>query len=240
MFYNRCMSIEGFPGYNPETMRIKEKELEIDKNPDERREDEVFADHERLKQLEEDAVQAMARESLAEESDGVLRLTIADYDYPFEHNPFVGMGSGVVRVYQIARYLDVTFLHRFMYHDILVTAVSSYDYVKAQQRGGFVKRIKETGGSVLRIDESKPYDFRALRFSPYVASDTTLPFFERFHKNEPHASKRPHHPLDVWLVYDAKGYDDITPKNTTPTMRTYALKKDYDRPRSLLAVAQIN
>lgn len=236
------MSIEFEPSYNPETTRTGwEDRKDLGKmNIDLHREDEVFADHERLGQQEEDALRALARESIAEESDGILRLTITDYNYSFEHNPFVGMGSNVKRVYQIARYLDVTFLHKFMYHDILVTAVSSYDYVKAYKRGEFVKRIKETGGSALQIDESKPYDFAALRFSPYVASDTTLPFFEQFHKTEPHASKRPHHPLDVWLVYDANAYQENATKNTTSSMRTYALKKDYDRPRSLLAIAQIN
>ena len=221
--------------YNPE-IRLSGAEKEQDEI-DLRRETDVFADHERLDGEDDETQLAKLRDTLAEDAEGIIHLEIPAYRYDFTLNPFVGMGPDIIRTYQISRHLDVVFLHRFMFHDILVAGFRSRDYVEETGRAAFVKHIRDTGGIVLQADNTQ-YDFLAIRFAPYVASDTTAAFFTLYHKQEPHSAERPHYPIDVWAIYDAQAYDEVDA--SYDFRRAYRLKDGYDRRASLLGIAQIN
>lgn len=187
------------------------------------------------RQLEKDL--AKLRETLAADDDGVIHLDIPAYRYSTSVNPFVGTGPTVVRTRQVSRHLDVVFLHRFMYHDILVVGVRSADFVKSSKRKDFVRHIRESGGLPI-IGEDSGYDFLAHKFSPFVASDTTAPVFRLYHTEKPHALELPHHPLDVWLIFDVEAYEETG--GSGDFRQAYRLKNGYDRNSSLLGVAMIN
>lgn len=227
---------ERWRGYDSERQRESDERLEVDL----RRESEVFGDHERMEsRYKTDQQIAALRDQLAEESDGILRISIPEYTYNIARNPFIGMGPRVIRLYSIARHLDVIFLHRFMYGDILVCGIRSGDYVEPRRRGKFVEHIRDTGGLPIEGVGDQDYDFEALRFSPYVASDSTMPLLELYHKSELHAGDRPHHPVDVWIVYDGTCYEACGAGAITQTAR-YRLRPGYARAASMLSIAQIN
>lgn len=187
------------------------------------------------RQMEKDL--AKLRESLAADDDGVIHLDIPAYRYDPSKNPFVGMGPHIVRTRQISRHLDVVFLHRFMYHDILVVGVRSADFVAPNKRKEFVRHIRETGGLPV-VDEGQACDFLAQRFSPFVASDSTAPTFRLYHKEQPYSLQIPHQPIDVWMIFDMMAYEQV---DGSPDFReAYRLRDGYDRNSSLLGVAMVN
>lgn len=204
-----------------------------------RAESELFQDHERLDgQQAVSAELSRLRDALVEDSEGILHLNIPEYSYSFTDNPFIGMGPRVRRTYAVSRYLDVVFLHRYIFHDILVCGLRSREFVKEKGRGAFVRHIRETGGVPLTLESDQPYDFLARKFSPYVASDTTAAWFTLYHKQEPYSLERPHYPVDVWVIYDANTYEEVP--DAGDFRKAYRLKHGYDRPTSLLGIAQIN
>jgi len=227
------------PGFNYEKNHEIFKEA-VEDGVDLRGEGEIFRDHERLDQNDNDNQSVLAeKDKLAEEKDGILYVPIESYKYDTKYNPFLGMGPHTIRLYSISRYLDVTFLHRFMYGDILVQGLRSGDFVPIHSRAKFIENIKETGGLSIDAQGSTDYDIEALQFSPYVASDSTMPVFELFHKSDKHSGDRPHLPVDVWLVYDKNAYKQVGERSTYNTS-PYKLLDSYDRKSSLLAIAAIN
>ncbi len=227
---------DAWPGYDAERAEGGEKEPSVDLRP----ENEVFRDHERMRNTEEDTLLKMARDRLAEDIDGVMRIALEAYEYNFTTNPFVSDGPHVVRTYSIARYLDVTFLHRYMYQNILVCGIRSREFANERSRAKFIKRLLETGGDAIRSDDQK-YDFLALQFAPYVASDSTLALFDYYHKQSPHADERPQYPIDAWVIYDADSYAVVgRPTDGNDPRTAYRLKLGSDRRASVLGVAQIN
>lgn len=232
---------ENDPSYKPERLETNgwERGLNHESNVDMRLESELFQDHERLDNDRGSSTElARLRDTLAEESDGILYLKVPEYDYDFTGNPFIGMGPHVRRTYAISRYLDVVFLHRYMYHDILVCGIRSRECVDERGRAAFVRHIRDTGGAPINLDSPDGYDFLAMKFSPYVASDTTAAWFTRYHKQEPLSHERPHYPVDIWMIYDANAYDEVPVP--ADFRKAYALKPGYDRAMSLLGIAQIN
>lgn len=225
------MASPEIPSFNLET---NEDDLDL------RAEKDVFPDHERPVGVGfSDAALQADRETLADEEDGIIYIKLPVYNYDQSKNPFIGMGPHTIRLYEISRHLDVTFLHRFMYGSILVRGLRSGEYVSKYQRKKFVKHIKETGGLPVSQLESQGFDFEALRFAPYVASDTTRAIFDKYHLSDEYAGVRPHLPVDVWLVHDINAYE-LVGEESDNKLAKYALKEDYDRGSSLLAVAVIN
>lgn len=226
-------------GYDPERGEGVEDGRESE--ADLRTERELFQDHERLDGDDEkaDALVKSIKDQLAEESDGIIYIPIPEYSYDTKGNPFLGMGPRTIRLYSIARYLDVTFLHRFMYGDILVCGVRSGEYVEPRRRGAFVEHIRDTGGLPIEAVDGRDFDFEALKFSPYVASDSTMALFELYHKSDAHAGDRPHYPVDTWLVYDSGSYESVG-EGQIEKLARYRLCPAYDRSASLIAVAVIN
>ncbi len=229
------------PGYNPESKEREgaEQERNRENDIDLRLESELFKDHERPDgDSNATADLARLRDTLVEDQDGILYLKIPEYDYDFATNPFVGMGPQVRRTYAVSRYLDVVFLHRFMYHDILVCGIRSREFVDEKGRASLVKHVRDTGGVPLRAGDVADYDLLALKFAPYVASDTTAAWFARYHKQEPYLHERPHLPVDVWAIYDAGAYERVDGQEDF--RKAYQLKPGYNRRSSLLGIAQIN
>ena len=92
-----------------------------------RPESEVFQDHERIdngKDLDDDQLNTL-RDQLSEDTDGIIHIDIPAYRYDFADNPFVGMGPNRTKTYEISRYVDIVFLHRFMYQEIIVCGLQS-------------------------------------------------------------------------------------------------------------------
>lgn len=224
-----------WPGYDAERAEGGEKEPSVDL----RNESEVFRDHERLKNTEDETFLKMARDRLAEDVDGVMRISLDAYEYDFSTNPFVEHGPRAVKTYSIARYLDVTFLHRYICQNILVCGIRSREFTNERGRAKFIKRLLETGGDAVRDDDAK-FDFLALKFVPYFTSDSTLELFDFYHKLSPHADERPQYPIDAWVIYDANSYEPIAkPRGDDPRI-AYRLRPGFDRRQSVLGVAQIN
>lgn len=228
------------PSYDPERL-AGDAEKSFEHEVDMRHESDVFDDHERVDTIRNsDGQLARLRDTLSEDVDGIIHLTIPAYSYDVMTNPFVGMGPEVRRTYEISRHIDVVFLHRFMYQNILVCGVRSREYVDEGDRSAFVKHIRDTGGGVLDDGNvSRDYDILAMRFSPYVASDTTAAWFMLYHKLSPHSLDRPQWPIDVWMIYDANAYDRVSVRDSD-FREGYRLRHGYDRRASLLGVAQIN
>ncbi len=203
-----------------------------------RHESEVFADHERVDNRDTDDELKRLRDTLSEDSDGIIHLSIPAYVYDSATNPFVGVGPSVRRTYAVSRYLDVVFLHRFMYQDILVCGIRSGEVVPMTKRAAFVRHIRDTGGLAIDGAETAEYDILAMKFAPYVASDTTAAWMRLFHTTEPHAADRPHWPVDIWMIFDANAYEEVA--GATDFRRAFRLKPGFDRRASLLGVAQIN
>mgnify|MGYP000031551083 FL=1 len=202
-----------------------------------RHESEVFQDHERIdnsKDIDDQLVQL--RDQLSEDSDGIIRIVIPAYEYDFRDNPFVGMGPRRVKTYEISRYIDVVFLHRFMYQDIIVCGVQSRAFAKEAQRAAFIKRVREMGG--LPVNDGNPPDILGREFVPYSPYHTTDAFFRLYHTTMPRAAKRPHWPLDLWLIFDQHAYRAVD--GSLDFRQAYRLRKGFSRRASLLGVAQIN
>lgn len=232
---------ENDPSYDPEWLEMKgtESERGRERGVDMRFESELFQDHERIDNDKDgDTELARLRDTLGEDREGILHLTIPEYKYDFTDNPFVGMGPHVRRTYAISRYLDVVFLHRYMYQDILVCGLRSREYVNERGRPAFVQHVRATGGMPVMLENRQAYDFLALKFSPYVASDTTAAWFTLYHKQEPQSLERPHYPVDVWVIYDAGAYEEVL--GVGDFRKAYRLRPGYDRHTSVLGIAQIN
>jgi len=226
------------PSYDPERL-AGDSEKSHEREVDVRLESEVFTDHERIDSARDtDSQLVQLRETLSEDIDGIIHLVIPAYDYDFTTNPFIGMGPGVRRTYEVSRHIDVVFLHRFMYQSILVCGIRSREYVNENGRGAFVKHIRDTGGVVIDTDDSRGYDVLAMNFAPYVASDTTAAWFTLYHKQEPLSAERPQWPIDVWMIYDADAYEQVG--ESIDFRRAYRLRDGFDRRASLLGIAQIN
>lgn len=228
------------PSYNPERLegRGVEQEQTHDNEVDLRHESELFKDHERIDSSGDDAELSRLRDSLTEDIEGILHLTIPEYDYNFATNPFIGMGPRVRRTYAISRYLDVVFLHRYMFQDILVCGLRSRAFVDERGRPAFVKHLRDTGGIPISLTTADSYDFLALKCAPYVPSDTTAAWFALYHKQEPLSLESPHYPVDVWVIYDANAYQEVP--NVGDFRKAYRLKPGYNRQTSVLGIAQIN
>ena len=203
----------------------------IEKEPiDTRDEDEAQRDLERVdndKRL--NARLAQLREQLSSDVDGIIHITIPAYIYDFAHNPFVGVGPQHTKTYEISRYIDVVFLHRFVYQDLIVCGVVSRVYVDEAGRKAFAKLSDTDSGSP---------DIVGQAFEPYMTYHTTDAFFRLYHTMLPGAARRPHWPLDVWLIFDARAYEDVD--GSTDFRQAYRLRRGFDRRASLLGVAQIN
>lgn len=169
--------------------------------------------------------------------DGVTYISIPEYRFDSSRNPFVEMGVNRERPYGIARYLDITLLHQFVIGDILICGVRSKDF-ELLNRKDLIRQIQESGGPPIN-DLSADYDFEALGFSPYISSFSTLPVFNLYHKNSPHAEKIPHYPIDIWMIFDINAYEQVS-KGQVAGVNRYRLRPDYDRHSSLLSLAVIN
>lgn len=218
--------------------RVESREA-AESEVDLRHESEVFMDHERIDNARDVDDELMAlRDQLSEDSDGIIHLDIPAYRYDFQTNPFVEMGPTVVKTYEIARYLDVVFLHRFMYQDILVCGVSSREFVGESGRAAWIKKLRDTGG--LPLDTlHDTYDMMALEFAPFVSYHSILKWFDNYHKQPPYRDARPHYPIDVWMIFDAHAYEKIA----TPDVGfrdAWRLIPGIDRRASLIGLAQIN
>ena len=204
-----------------------------------RSEHEIFADHERIDNGKDiDDQLAQLRDSLSEDSDGIIRLEIPAYAYDFSTNPFVGLGANHTKTYEISRFIDVVFLHRFMYQDIIVCGLQSRKFVEEQGRAAFVKHIRDTGGVPLDADENFAYEILGVEFAPFMQFHSTDAFFRLYHTIGGRVVERPHFPLDVWLIFDAHAYEKV---EGSPDFRQgYRLLQGFSRRASLLGVAQIN
>ncbi|MBP6038200.1 MAG: hypothetical protein KA604_02565 [Candidatus Saccharimonas sp.] len=213
-----------------------EREDEVDL----RLESEVFLDHERIDNSKDvDDQLTRLRDTLSEDSDGIIHLDIPAYRYDFATNPFVGTGPKVTKTYEISRYLDVVFLHRFMYQEILVVGIRSREFVGEAGRAEFVKHIRDTGGVPIIQQHQQPYDFLAMEFLPFMTYHTTAALFRLHHTLEPGVVERPHYPIDVWMIFDAHAYEEI--ETIDRDFRSpFRLRVGYDRRASLIGVAQIN
>ena len=190
----------------------RERASELD-DIDLRPESEVFQDHERIDSKDLDDQLIALRDQLSEDTGGIIHIDIPAYRYDFADNPFVGMGPNRTKTYEISRYVDIVFLHRFMYQEIIVCGLQSHKFTNEIGRAAFIKRIRETGG---------------------------LPdaFFRLYHTVMPRVAERPHYPLDVWLIFDENAYQEV---DGSPDFRqAYRLRRGFDRRASLLGVAQIN
>jgi hypothetical protein len=226
------------PSYDPEWL-AGDDEKSRERESDTRLENEIFADHERLdNRNDQDDQLAQLRDTLSEDVDGIIHLSIPAYEYDFTTNPFIGMGPEVRRTYEISRHIDVVFLHRFMYQDILVCGIRSREYVDERGRAAFVRHIRDTGGVLIDTAHNEGYDILAMNYAPYVASDTTAPWFTLYHKQEPRAAERPHWPIAIWMIYDASAYERVG--ESPDFRRAYRLRSGYERRASLLGIAQIN
>lgn len=225
------------PVNNPEQEPGNQPKGECEKLVDLRMESELFQDHERVdSQKDIDEKLARLRDTLTEDYDGIIHLDIPEYYYDFNANPFVGMDAHRRRTYAISRYLDVVFMHRFMFQNIIVCGLQSRKFVEETGRSSFVKQIRERGG--ISIEPGVPYDILGQRFSPMMTSSTVSAMFYLYHKQIPRSEERPQYPLDVWLVYDAASFTTAT---GSPDFRqAFTLHRDADRRASLLGVAQIN
>ena len=203
-----------------------------------RPESELFRDHERLDDSQLDDKLAKLRDQLSEDSDGIIRLDIPAYRYDMSDNPFVGLGSRRTKTYEISRYIDIVFLHRFMYQHIIVCGLQSRAFVDEAGRASFMKHIRDTGGIPLDSEVERPYDILGRAFEPYMTYHTTDAFFRLYHTIGSRAQERPQYPLDVWLIFDASAYEEV--EGSPDFRQAYKLLPDYNRKASLLGVAQIN
>lgn len=206
-----------------------------------RTEFEVFKDHERLDTGKDtDDELALLRDTLAEDNDGIIHLDIPAYRYDFATNPFIGIGREVTKTYEISRYLDVVFLHRYVYQDILVYGIRSREFVDERGRAAFVKHVRDTGGLPIAAyqNNDRVDAIDAMAFIPFMTYHTTAAMFRLYHTLEPRSLERPHYPIDVWMIYDANAYEEIS--EGEDFRRSYRLKDGFDRRSSLLGVAQIN
>lgn len=227
-----------WPGMEPERLeKGKGRSPEEESAVDLRSEHEIFRDHERLDAQDKEDGNSLDADELAETKDGIIYIAIPAYDYDFSTNPFVGMAPHMTYTYEVSRHLDVTFLHRFMYQDIVVCGLRSREFVPEQKRAAFIKHIRQTGGVPQVADSDVPYEFAGVKFSPYVEYHTTAAFFARYHKQPPLSEERPHYPLDVWMIFDANAYEEVAPVDFR---RGYRLRPGYERRSALLGLAQIN
>ncbi|MFZ1801335.1 MAG: hypothetical protein WAW62_01745 [Candidatus Saccharimonas aalborgensis] len=230
--------------YQPHFENESHKDFEYDESGAEvdlRQEAEVFLDHERVDNGRDSDIKTQLvklRESLSEDSDGIIHLTIPAYSYDFSENPFVGLGRDRTKTYEISRYIDVVFLHRFMYQDIIVCGLQSRQFVDEGSRASFVKKMRETGGIPIDTREHRSFDILGMEFCPYVEYHSTDAFFKLYHTVMPRVADRPHYPLDVWLIFDANAYQEV--EGASDFRRAFCLKSGYDRRASLLDIAQIN
>lgn len=222
---------------NPEQEPGDNSNNEREKSVDLRMESELFQDHERVdSQKDIDEKLARLRDTLTEDYDGIIHLDIPEYHYDFNTNPFVGMDAHRRRTYAISRYLDVVFMHRFMFQNIIVCGLQSRKFVNEINRSSFIKQIRERGG--IPIEPGIPYDILGQRFSPLMTSSTVSAMLYLYHKQTPRSEERPQYPLDLWLVYDSASFTATT---GSPDFRqAFTLKQGADRHASLLGVAQIN
>lgn len=224
--------LEAIPGNNDQSAELRDVDL--------RRENELFQDHERIdnnKDTSDNDDLAKLRDQLSEDSDGIIHIDIPAYKYNIEKNPFVGMDSRRVKTYEISRYIDVVFLHRFMYQDIIVCGLQSRAFVDDEKRANFVKHIRETGG-ISVDDEERTYDILGREFRPYMPFHTTDAFFRLYHTTPPLSEVTPHFPLDVWLIFDANAYTECD--GSVDFRQAFLLKSGFSRRASLLGIAQIN
>ena len=229
---------EQYP-WQDKNLESRRKEGDAEYEVDLRTEFEVFKDHERVdtgKDMDDDLVRL--RDTLAEDSDGIIHLDLPAYAYDFANNPFVGMGPDVTKTYEISRYLDVVFLHRFMFQEILVCGVRSREFVGETGRAAFVKHIRDTGGLPLDAQGNEPV-IKALEFLPFLTYHTTGAVFRLYHTLQPYSEERPHYPIDIWLIFDAKAYEPVGEEGAD-FRRAFRLRPEYDRRAALLGVAQIN
>lgn len=242
LLYHRSMSnfersFDFNPSRNPEHELGGESGAEREKSVDLRMESELFQDHERVdSQKDIDDKLARLRDTLTEDYDGIIHLDIPEYRYDFGTNPFVGTDAQRRRTYAISRYLDVVFMHRFMYQNVIVCGLQSRKFVDESHRGSFVKQIRERGG--IPIEPGVPYDILGQPFTPLMTSSTVTAMFYLYHKQTPRSEERPQYPLDIWLVYDMSSYQST---DGSPDFRqAYTLHPGADRQTSLLGLAQIN
>ena len=131
----------------------RERASELD-DIDLRPESEVFQDHERIDSKDLDNQLIALRDQLSEDTGGIIHIDIPAYRYDFADNPLVGMGPNRTKTYEISRYVDIVFLHRFMYQEIIVCGLQSCKFTNEAGRAAFIKRIRETGGLPLNRDGS--------------------------------------------------------------------------------------
>lgn len=233
-------NFDGWPGYDAERAEgSAERSNEREPDVDLRREHEVFADHERIDNGRDiDTQLAKLRDSLSEDSDGIIHIPIEAYEYDMMTNPFVGTGFAHTKTYEISHYIDIVFLHRFMHQDIIVCGLQSRMFVDERGRASFVKHIRETGGVPLRTDNPAPYDIIGQLFSPFLQYHSTDAVFRLYHTMMPRVERRPQYPIDVWLIFDAHAYEPCD--GSEDFRQAFRLRDGYDRRASLLGIAQIN
>ncbi|NLA42930.1 hypothetical protein GX865_02105 [Candidatus Saccharibacteria bacterium] len=117
------------------------------------------------------------------------------------------------------------------YHDI-----SREDFIKEILRTG-TDRI---GGQESLVDD---IDFYAAYYDSFSTDDDVARLFGGFHTFKPKCEQRPQYPADIWLVYDATRYMNVSyihPRHNVVARDGWRLAKGSNMSQTLKAIYVIN
>lgn len=141
---------------------------------------------------------------------------------------------------RIASAIDAEIMRRFSGQNILIRALQSahFNYTQAQ----LTQYVISHGGDYTLNDVRDPsYDFHAAKFEKFNGQ-SVLGILEGFHKFKPKCDELPLKPLDVWMIFDADAYDEVSylhPRHNTVAKDRYKLKPHVDPYASLLGVINV-
>lgn len=153
----------------------------------------------------------------------IIRLKIQRYIFDDTHNPYAFNNEQRQSVEPIAKKIEQAVVNSFDADSILVRGVQSGHHTEMSKKL-FVDAIIRNSSDMLNSDASEEGMIHAAPYEPGIITG----ILEGFHVYRPKCEERPQYPVDVWMVFDKKAFDNIRyihPRHHVPA-------KDRWKPKS--------
>ncbi len=175
-------------------------------------------------------------ETMLESTSKISTIHCPAY-YSRPDNPYQFDTGDPSLLHTIADAIDTELLRRFRGKDVLVRGVQSANFDISQSH--LANYIAVHGGDyTLKPDRDTAYDFHAAHH-PGFQGGCSLPILEGFHVYKPKCNELPLKPLDIWMVFDAGSYEEISyihPRHDIVARDRYKLRQDFNANDSLLGI----
>jgi len=132
----------------------------------------------------------------------IKKIKIDKYSFGTNNNPYeYGSTAQPIALADIAQQISVE-IDSITLGNLIIRGMQSGKHDLSKE--DLLQAIVKNGREYENTDEPNTV-FAAL----YESKDTVQHILEGFHKYKPKSEERPQYPVDIWLIFDARAYENI-------------------------------